>query len=144
MTPSFYLVAGAIIGGSGRYLAALAATRALGEQDRLATPLTNIAGSFILGFLSVLALRSGTPHDDSASIPGSASFIAVGICAGFAIISFSRQTLELLRGGTSASAASNVLNAIVLSVAVIVLCIIAATLGHASAVYLGVGKETAT
>jgi fluoride ion exporter CrcB/FEX len=135
MPPSFYLVIGVVVGGAGRYMVVHMAARLFNGISRWHTPLINVIGSFIIGTLSATM-----PLNEAAKgVMPVPVFSMIGICCGFAVVSLCLQMLELLRDGESRGALSNIVNAIVLSVASVILCIVAATLGHAFVLYMGAG-----
>jgi len=129
MPTYLYVAVGGVVGSVGRYGVKLLVARVPGGAFRWGTIAVNVVGSFILGFFSTM-----TPPDGALVATADLhSFVMVGLCGGFATVSFALQTLELLRTGDSTDIASNVLTAIVLCVAAVVLCIVAAMLGHALA-----------
>ncbi len=98
------------------------------------TIVINVLGSFVIGFFGALTLAQGRyPASETMRL-----FVMVGLCGGFTTFSsFSLQTLDLLRAGAVFRAAANV----ALSV---VLCVAAASAGHALAARLNGGAQTVT
>jgi len=91
----------------------------------------NVAGSFLIGFFGTLTLAGGRhPLPETARL-----FVMVGFCGGFTtFLSFSLQTLDLLRIGAWDRALVN----IALSV---LLCLGSVAAGHAAAFHLNGGAQ---
>src|ERR1700733_11619019 len=121
MPAYLYVAVGGVVGGVGRYGVKLLVARVLGGAFLWGTILVNVVGSFILGFFSTITMPEGT----LAETADLHSFLMVGVCGGFATVSFALQTLELLRAGDSTGVASNVLTSIMLCIAAVILCIVA-------------------
>lgn len=98
------------------------------------TIIINIARSFAISFFGTMTLAGGRyPLSEAARL-----FFMVGVCGGFTTFSsFSLQTLDLLRGGASARALSNI-------IASVVLCICSVAAGHAIAAHLNGGTQRIT
>ena len=122
------VMAGGALGTLARYLVSIIAAPISGTLP-WGTILTNISGSFVIGFFGTLTLAGGRfPVSESLRL-----FVMIGICGGYTTFSsFSLQTLDLLRAGATLRAMGN----IVLSVA---LCLAAVALGHALAARLNGG-----
>ena len=125
-----WVAIGSALGGVARFWFGLFAARLWGETFPWGTIIINIVGSFIIGFFGTLTLADG-PFPASANMR---IFVMIGICGGFTTFSsFSLQTLTLMRNGSWFGASAN----IVLSV---VLCVLAATIGHIWADRIGVNR----
>jgi CrcB protein len=125
---------GSALGGVGRYGFGLLAARLWGESFPWGTIVINIVGSFIIGFFGALT----APEGPLPAHPNLRIFVMVGICGGFTTFSsFSLQTLSLARDGSWLPAMANV----VLSVT---LCLLAVTLGHLSAGWIGLLQSEAS
>ena len=122
------VMAGGALGTLGRYLIAIAALP-ISRHLPWGTVLINIAGSFIIGFFGTLTLAHGRyPVSENLRL-----FVMIGVCGGFTTFSsFSLQTLDLLRGGAFGRAAVNVL-------ASVLLCVLAAGIGHVAGARLNGG-----
>ena len=111
---------GGALGSIARGWMAIAVARVTGPQFPWGTILINILGSFVIGAFGAAA----GPYGRFPASPDLRAFVMVGLCGGFpTFLSFSLQTLELLRDARPAQALGN----IVLSV---VLCLAAVTAGH--------------
>lgn len=110
---------GGALGTLGRYFISMAALP-ISQTLPWGTILINTAGSFIIGFFGTLTLTHGRyPVPESARL-----FVIVGFCGGFTTFSsFSLQTLDLLRGGTTGRALVNIGISVVL-------CLLAVAIGH--------------
>jgi len=106
----FQVALGGAIGASLRYLSVTACVQLLGKGFPYGTMLVNIAGSFIMGLLSVYLLhRLG--HDRFAP------FLMTGLLGGFTTFSsFSLDTVALLEKGRILAASGYVAGSVGLSV----------------------------
>lgn len=122
------VMAGGALGTLARYLVSVFAAPISGNLP-WGTILTNITGSFVIGFFGTLTLAHGRfPVPEALRL-----FVMIGFCGGYTTFSsFSLQTLDLLRAGAMARAMGN----IALSV---ILCLAAVALGHAIASRLNGG-----
>ena len=110
------------------------ATRLWGDSFPWGTIVINIVGSFIIGFFGALT----APEGPLPAHPNLRIFVMVGICGGFTTFSsFSLQTLSLARDGSWLPAMGNV----VLSVT---LCLLAVTIGHLAAGWIGLLQSEAS
>ncbi|MCI7146053.1 MAG: CrcB family protein [Clostridiales bacterium] len=101
---------GGFIGSVARYLMGLIS---------IPTIVINIAGAFLIGVISALALKN------SSFDPHLLLFLRVGICGGFTTFStFSLDAVELLRTGS-------VLTGVLYMVLSVVLCLLATVAGQA-------------
>ncbi len=109
IAPLLQVALGGALGASARYLAGIAATRALGRDLPWGTFLVNVAGSFLMGVLiAVLARRGGT-----AALP----FLAVGVLGGFTTFStFALDAVTLWERGQAGHALAYVLGSVILSI----------------------------
>jgi CrcB protein len=139
MDAYLYVAVGGVAGGVGRYWVTRLAAGAPSGRFPWSTILINLVGSFVIGFFSVIVLPDGA----LAVSAEPRTFAAVGVCGGFATVSLCLQTLELLRAGDAAEVASNVLSAVIFSIAAVILCIVAMMLGHALAMCIGAGGVAA-
>jgi fluoride exporter len=139
MNAYLYVAVGGVAGSVGRYWVTRLAAGALSGRFPWSTILVNLVGSFVIGFFSVVVAPDGA----LAMSAEPRTFAVVGMCGGFATVSFCLQTLELLRAGDSAEVASNMLSAVIFSIAAVILCIVAVMLGHALAMYIGAGGVAA-
>ncbi len=98
MIANVILVAlGSALGGVGRYLLAVALPYdPVGGTIPVATLLTNLSGSAVIGVIAGLTLPGGM----LASAPGAKLFLAVGVLGGFTTFSaFSEQTAAMFADG---------------------------------------------
>jgi CrcB protein len=121
---------GGALGTLARYAVGAAAAPISG-QIPWGTILINVSGSFIIGFFGTLTLAHGRyPVPESLRL-----FVMIGLCGGYTTFSsFSLQTLDLLRSGSTARAAVNV-------VASLVFCLFAVAAGHLIASSLNGGAR---
>jgi fluoride exporter len=121
-----WVAVGGAIGTLGRYWLTGVVSRLIGETFPWGTFVTNVTGSFIIGFFATLTGPDGrifAPTDVR-------QFVMIGICGGYTTFSsFSLQTLNLMNDGEWLYAGAN----IVLSV---VACLIAVWVGHVLALSL--------
>lgn len=124
-TTCLIVMLGGALGTLARYLVAIAALP-ISRHLPWGTVLINIAGSFVIAFFGTLTLAHGRyPVSENLRL-----FVMIGFCGGFTTFSsFSLQTLDLLRGGAFGRAAVNI-------VASVVLCVLAAGIGHIAAARL--------
>ena len=109
---------GGAIGASGRYLAGVAAVRIIGHGFPWATLAVNIAGSFLMGVLVVMLAHLGGTR--------AAPFLMTGILGGFTTFSaFSLDAITLYERGQIGLAGAYVAGSVVLSLAAIVLGLLA-------------------
>ena len=120
MIAYLWVALGGALGSMARYGTSIAAARMWGSTFPWGTLIVNVVGSFIMALFGTLTVSGGL-------IPASAglrTFVMVGFCGGFTTFSsFSLQTLELARGNEALSAFANV-------VVSVVLCLLAAAVGH--------------
>ena len=117
---------GSALGGMARYGCSGLAARYIGVGFPWGTLIVNVSGSLVIGFLATLAAADGR----LLLSPDARAFLMIGVCGGFTTFSaFSIETLNLARDGEWLWTSANV----VLSV---VLCLVAAWLGHIGAVAL--------
>jgi len=123
MASYFWVAVGSALGGMARFWCSGAVAALVGETFPWGTLLINVIGSFVIG---VFASLTGA---DGRMLVGTLGrqFVMVGLCGGYTTFSaFSLQTLNLINDGEWFRAGANV----VLSV---VLCVIAAWVGHITA-----------
>src|ERR1700720_3143257 len=103
LTTCLLVAVGGAIGTLARYLISVAALP-LSQSLPWGTIGINILGSFIIGLFSTLTLANGRfPVSEDARL-----FVMVGLCRGFTTFSsFSLQTLDLLRSGSTMRAYAN-------------------------------------
>jgi CrcB protein len=123
LVSSLWIALGGAIGSVLRYwLSELVATL-IDSPFPWATVVTNITGSFVIGFFATLT----GPEGRVFAGPLARQFVMVGICGGYTTFSaFSLQTLALAQDGDWLRAGANV-------GASVVLCLVAVWLGHATA-----------
>jgi len=120
---TLYIAAGGAIGSVLRYWLAELVAAFVTSPFPWATVITNVLGSFVIGFYATLT------GPDGRLVSGTLmrQFVMVGICGGFTTFSsFSMQTLVLVQDGEWARAGANV-------TASVVLCLVAVWLGHLAA-----------
>jgi fluoride exporter len=84
---------GGALGTGARYLVATAAAR-LGSTFPIGTAIVNLAGSFLVSFVMVLALEKGSLAE------GTRLFVTTGVLGGFTTYSsFNHETLRLAESG---------------------------------------------
>jgi len=88
-------------------------------------------GSFVIGLFGTLTLANGRfPVSEDARL-----FVMVGLCGGFTTFSsFSLQTLDLLRNGSTMRAFANIIMSVVL-------CVCAVGIGHLIAAHFNGGAQ---
>lgn len=106
----FVLVAiGGAIGSVGRMLISEAMVAQFGKTFPWGTLVVNVAGSFLIGFLAVLAAAYPPSLERAEWRAG----LIIGLCGGFTTFStFSLQTLKLLEDGHWGLALGNVLGSV--------------------------------
>lgn len=106
---------GGFIGAVARYLISLIPIKNP-ESFPINTFLINIAGAFAIGCIAYAASKN--ENIDTKLL----LFLKVGICGGFTTFStFSLETVELIKGGSVATAIIYVIASVVLSVLVIII-----------------------
>ena len=120
------IAAGTALGGTTRYLVALAFVQGLGLAHPLATAFVNVTGSFLIGLFATL-----TDPDGRWFVGGTArQAVMTGFLGGYTTFSLlSLETLELVEAGAPATATLYVLGSLIAS-------LVAVWLGHALAVRL--------
>ena len=120
---SLWIALGGAIGSVMRFWLAELVGRLVESPFPWATVITNITGSFVIGFYATLT----GPEGRLLATPVARQFVMVGICGGYTTFSaFSLQTLTLAQDGDWLRAGANV------GVSV-VLCLAAVWLGHVAA-----------
>ena len=120
---SLWIALGGAIGSVMRFWLAELVAALVDSQFPWATVITNITGSFVIGFYATLT----GPEGRLLASPVARQFVMVGICGGYTTFSaFSLQTLALAQGGDWLRAGANV-------GASVVLCLVAVWLGHVAA-----------
>jgi len=120
MLAYLWVAIGGALGSVARYWFSGVVARQFGETFPWGTLLVNISGSFMIGFLAVLA----EPGGRRLIGPAGQQFFMYGICGGYTTFSsFSLQTLNLAEEGEWLQAGANA----GLSV---VLCLVGVWLGH--------------
>ena len=110
----WYIALGSALGGAGRYLLGGLIQNWHGSSFPVGTLIVNISGSFLLGLISGYALESAAI---SAEVR---AFLTIGICGGYTTFStFSLETVNLLRDGDYARAASYLLLSVLISLAAV-------------------------
>ncbi len=110
-TNYLWVAAGGAVGSMARFGLAAAVAALTGPQFPWGTLLINVAGSFVIGWFSMLTSDAG-PIDVPAGIR---LFVLVGLCGGFTTFSsFSLQTLELLQAGEVIRAGGYIVGSVVL------------------------------
>jgi len=100
---------GGFIGASARYLLGGFVYKWVPATFPWATFLINVTGCFGIGFLAVLA------EERMTLAPGGRLFLMVGVLGGYTTFStFGYETIALVREGSLASAALNVVGQVVL------------------------------
>jgi CrcB protein len=123
MTLYLWIAFGSALGGTARFALNGVVSRAIGETFPWGTLLINVTGSFAIGFFNTLTGPDGRWFVSSQG----RLFFMTGICGGYTTFSaFSLQTLNLAREGEWLHAGGNV-------AASVVLCLLAAWLGHLAA-----------
>ena len=120
---SLWIALGGAIGSVMRFWLAELVGRFVESPFPWATVITNITGSFVIGFYATLT----GPEGRLLATPVARQFVMVGICGGYTTFSaFSLQTLSLAQDGDWLRAGANI------GVSV-VLCLAAVWLGHVAA-----------
>ena len=120
---SLWIALGGAIGSVMRFWLAELVGRIVESPFPWATVITNITGSFIIGFYATLT----GPEGRLLATPVARQFVMVGICGGYTTFSaFSLQTLTLAQDGDWLRAGLNI-------GASVVLCLVAVWLGHVAA-----------
>ena len=93
---SLWIAFGGAIGSVTRFWLAELVGRFVESPFPWATVITNITGSFVIGFYATLT----GPEGRLLATPVARQFVMVGICGGYTTFSsFSLQTLNLVRDG---------------------------------------------
>lgn len=118
------IAAGTALGGTTRYLIALAFVQGLGLAHPLATAFVNVTGSFLIGLFATL-----TDPDGRWFVGGTArQAVMTGFLGGYTTFSLlSIETLSLIESGTHAAALFNLAGSLAAA-------LLAVWLGHALAV----------
>jgi CrcB protein len=121
-----WVMLGSALGGVARYWLSGLAAQHIGETFPVGTLIVNVSGSFVIGFFAAL-----TGPDGRVFVGTDArQFVMTGICGGYTTFSsFSLQTLNLARDGEMALAGANAMLSLIL-------CLVAAWLGHIAATTL--------
>jgi CrcB protein len=120
---SLWIALGGAIGSVLRYWLAELVGSLIDSPFPWATVVTNVTGSFVIGFYATLT----GPEGRIFAGPLTRQFVMVGICGGYTTFSsFSLQTLALVQDGDWLRAGANVGSSVVL-------CLVAVWLGHAAA-----------
>jgi len=120
---SLWIALGGAIGSVMRFWLAELVGRFVESPFPWATVITNITGSFVIGFYATLT----GPEGRLLATPVARQFVMVGICGGYTTFSaFSLQTLSLAQDGDWLRAGANI------GVSV-VLCLATVWLGHVAA-----------
>lgn len=123
---TLWIALGGALGSVMRYWLAELVAALVDSPFPWATVITNITGSFIIGFYATLT----GPEGRLLASPVQRQFVMVGICGGYTTFSaFSLQTLSLAQDGDWLRAGANV-------GASVVLCLIGVWLGHVAAASL--------
>jgi len=123
---SLWIALGGAIGSVMRFWLAELVGRFIESPFPWATVITNITGSFIIGFYATLT----GPEGRLLATPVARQFVMVGICGGYTTFSsFSLQTLNLARDGQWREVWQNILGSTVS-------CLAATWLGFAAVLAL--------
>jgi fluoride exporter len=126
MSLYFWIAIGSALGGTARFALSGFVARSFGETFPWGTLIINVTGSFAIGFFNTLTGPDGRWFVSSQG----RMFFMTGICGGYTTFSaFSLQTLNLAREGEWLHAGGNVAGSVVL-------CLLAAWLGHLAAASL--------
>lgn len=130
MTNYFWIALGGAIGTVGRYWLSGIVARMIGETFPWGTLITNVLGSFIIGFFGALTGPNGRVFVGSTS----RQFVMIGVCGGFTTFSsFSLQTLNLMNDGEWMYAGGNIAGSVLL-------CLLAVWAGYGLAMSLNTMK----
>jgi CrcB protein len=124
LTLSFWVALGSAIGGVFRYWCSGLVARWFSETFPWGTIVVNVVGSLLIGLFATLS------GPDGRLLVGTTTrqFVTLGLLGGFTTFSsFSLQTLALAQNGEWVQASVNVVGSVLL-------CLMAAWLGHALAV----------
>lgn len=117
--PLLQVAIGGAIGASARYVLGLAIVRAVGHGFPVAVMTANVLGSFLMGVFVVLAAHRGLTH--------LGPLIMTGMLGGFTTFSaFSLEAYTLFERGETGQAALYVGLSVVLSIAGLVIGVLAA------------------
>jgi CrcB protein len=120
---TLWIALGGAIGSVARFWLAELVGAIIDSPFPWATVITNITGSFVIGFYATLT----GPEGRLLASPVARQFVMVGICGGYTTFSsFSLQTLTLVQAGDWLRAGANV-------GASVVLCLVAVWVGHVAA-----------
>jgi CrcB protein len=120
---SLWIALGGAIGSVARFWLAELVGAIVDSPFPWATVITNITGSFVIGFYATLT----GPEGRLLASPVARQFVMVGICGGYTTFSsFSLQTLTLVQAGDWLRAGANVGFSVVL-------CLVAVWVGHIAA-----------
>ncbi len=119
----FWIAVGSALGGVARYWCSGMAARLIGETFPWGTLIVNVLGSFIIGFFATITGPDGRLFVGTTA----RQFVMVGLCGGYTTFSsFSLQTLNLMHDGEWLYVGINI-------VASVVMCLLAAWIGHVAA-----------
>jgi CrcB protein len=120
---TLWIALGGAIGSVARFWLAELVGVLIESPFPWATVITNITGSFVIGFYATLT----GPEGRVLASPVARQFVMVGICGGYTTFSsFSLQTLTLAQDGDWLRAGANVVFSVVL-------CLVAVWLGYVAA-----------
>ena len=126
----FWIFLGGGLGTLARFGLSGVTARWAGETFPWGTLLVNFTGSFAIGFFATLTGPEGRVFAPT----GLRQFFMLGLCGGYTTFSsFSLQTLNLVQEGEWLRAGANVVGSVVL-------CLVAAWLGHVLAATLNAMK----
>ncbi len=118
-----WIALGSALGGVARYWISGVVAQRFGEAFPVGTLVVNVTGSFVIGFIATVSDPGGRMLMNATA----RRFMMAGLCGGYTTFSsFSLQTLNLARDGEWLYAAANVMLSVVV-------CLLAAWLGHALA-----------
>jgi CrcB protein len=121
-----WVALGGALGSVARYACSGVAVRWLGAGFPYGTLFVNVTGSFTIGLLAALVATDVRPTLGADA----RAFLLVGVLGGFTTFSsFSLETLNLARSGALGPAILNVAGSVVL-------CLVAVSLGFATAGWL--------
>jgi fluoride exporter len=105
-----WVACGSAVGGMARHWVSVLMLKRYGASFPWGTLTVNIVGSFVIGFVAVLAAGGKNPFATEAA----QRFLLVGLLGGFTTFSsFSLQTLQLIEKGSLGLGVSNVLISVV-------------------------------